>query len=585
MISLRPLFTAILVILILLACDSNSNPAANTDADLILTNATVWTVDDNHPEADAVAIRGSEIVGVGSSEEMWELAGDNTRIIDLEGAFVLPGFNDNHVHFASAARFLEFNIMRTSTQEEFMERIENVVSRLDDGEWILGGFWGAYDAWEFGSPGGGSGERFTPDISLIENITVNHPLFIQRFDRSEYAVNRSALQQAGLDPDNPEAEGLNFERDEDGNPTGIVTGERVQEFFTQFVPDDFSHERRVQQTKNALAEIRKYGVTNISDMSDDTQVEIYEQLRDDGELTSRIHYRYHLERWEELADQGIEIGSGDEWIRFGSLKGHIDGIMGNSTARFFEPYDHMPDERGSWRRLMVDEEGIYDPERFYSYMQGADEAGLQQTIHAIGDEANHLLLNMLERLVEENGEKDRRFRLVHAQVMQQEDIERLGELDVIAEVQPIHASDDMRWMEERIGTERSRGAYAFQSILDNGAVLSFGTDWPGTAAAEYHISPMYGLYAAITRKTMTGEPEGGWFPEERISMEEAIRAYTLNTAYANFEDDIKGSITPGKLADITVLDQNLFEVDPMNLPEVEVLFTIVDGEIVYERSN
>ena len=574
-------FLPILLLILFAGCESESPDFA----DLVLTNATIWTVDDEMPEAEAVAIRSNEIMAVGSADEISELVTHNTEVIDLDGAFVLPGFNDNHVHFANAARFLEFNIMRTSTQGEFVERIENVVSRLDEDEWILGGFWGAYDDWEFGSPGAGGGERFTPQMSLVEDITENHPIFIQRFDRSEYAVNRRAMSEAGLDPDNPEADGVEFERDDDGNPTGIVKGERVTEFFGEFTPDDFSYDRRVQQTKNALAEIRKYGVTNVSDMSDDTQVEIYEMLRDEGELTSRIHYRYHLERWEELAERGIEIGSGDEWIRLGSLKGHIDGIMGNSTARFFEPYDHMPDERGSWRRLMVDEAGEYDPERFYSYMQQADEAGLQLTIHAIGDEANHLLLHMLERLIEENGEKDRRFRLVHAQVMQDEDIERLGELDVIAEVQPIHASDDMRWMEERIGSERSEGAYAFNSILESGAMLSFGTDWPGTAAAEYHISPMYGLYAAITRKTMTGEPEDGWFPEERISMEEAIRAYTLNTAYANFEDDIKGSITPGKLADITVLDQNLFEVDPMNLPDVEVLYTIVDGDIVYEKSN
>ena len=576
---IKPIFFLILFLISAVACEPDPG------ADIILTNATIWTVDDDNPEAEAVAIARNGIIAVGDNADILELATEETQVIDLDGAFVLPGFNDNHVHFASAARFLEFNILRTSTQDEFVERIENVVSRLDEGEWILGGFWGAYDDWEFGSPGAGGGERFTPQMSLIEEITENHPIFIQRFDRSEYAVNRRALTEAGLDPDNPEADGVEFEQDDDGNPTGIVKGDRVAEFFGEFTPGDFSFERRVQQTINALAEIRKYGVTNVSDMSDDTQVEIYEMLRDEGELTSRIHYRYHLERWEELAERGIEIGSGDEWIRLGSLKGHIDGIMGNSTARFFEPYDHMPDERGSWRRLMVDEAGEYDPERFYSYMQQADEAGLQLTIHAIGDEANHLLLNMLERLIEENGKKDRRFRLVHAQVMQDEDIERLSELDVIAEVQPIHASDDMRWMEERIGSERSEGAYAFNSILESGAMLSFGTDWPGTAAAEYHISPMYGLYAAITRKTMTGEPEGGWFPEERISMEEAIRAYTLNTAYANFENDIKGSITPGKLADITVLDQNLFEVDPMNLPDVEVLYTIVDGDIVYERSN
>ncbi|MFU8812958.1 MAG: amidohydrolase [Balneolaceae bacterium] len=551
----------------------------------MLINAEVWTVDSDRPTAGAIAIAGTEIVAVGTTEEISAMADVNTHVIDLDGAFVVPGFNDNHVHFASAARFLEFNIMRASSQAEFVERVEDVVNRLDDGEWILGGLWGAYDDWQFGSPGGSGGQRFTPDLRRVNELTPNNPMFIHRFDRSEYGVNRAALEAAGLDPDQPQADGLLFDRDANGELTGIVRGNGVASFFRNFIPESFSYERRLQQTRNALAEIRKHGVTNVSDMSDDTQVDIYRDLLRKGELTARIHYRYHLERWEELAGQGMEIGTGSPWLRFGSLKGHIDGIMGNSTARFFEPYDHQPDERGSWRRLMVDEDGGYDPERFYSYMKGADDAGLQLTIHAIGDEANHLLLNMLERLIEENGEKDRRFRLVHAQVMNDEDIARLGELGVVAEVQPIHASDDMRWMEERIGTDRSAGAYAFRSILDSGAVLSFGTDWPGTAAAEYHISPMYGLYAAVTRKTMTGEPEGGWFPDERISMEEAIRAYTLGTAYANFEDHIKGSITPGKLADITVLDRSLFETDPMDLPDVEVLYTIVDGEVVYSRES
>lgn len=559
--------------------------APEQDADLILHNGMIWTVNEDNPTAEAVAARDGEIIVVGDNEQALATEGPGTRVIDLDGKFVVPGFNDNHVHFASAAQFLEFNIMRTSTQEEFVERVEDVVDRLDDGDWIVGGLWGAYDDWEYGSPGedGGEGERFTPDVSRVQDITSDNPMFIRRFDDSEFAVNDAALREAGIDPENPEAPGVQFARDNQGRATGIISGEGVREVFDEHTPDEFSRERRIQQTRNALADMREYGVTNVSDMSDDTQVEIYHELKEQGELTARIHYRYHLERWEELADRGMEIGYGDEWIRKGSLKGHIDGIMGGSSARFFEPYDHMPDERGSWRRLMYNEDGEVDPDHFYEYMKNADEANLQLTIHAIGDEANHLLLNLLERLREENGVRERRFRLVHAQVMQPEDIERLGELDVIAEVQPIHASDDMRWMEERIGTDRSRYAYAFNSINESDAKLSFGTDWPGTAAAEYHINPMYGLYAATTRKTLTGEPEGGWFPEERISIEEAIRAYTYNTAYANFEEDIKGSIEEGKLADIAVLSDNLLEIEPEALLEVDVEYTIVDGEVVFER--
>ena len=306
------------------------------------------------------------------------------------------------------------------------------------------------------------------------------------------------------------------------------------------------------------------------------------QLRDRGELTCRVHFRYPLERWPELAEAGIRAGSGDDWIRLGSLKGHVDGIMGSSTARFFEPYAHDPTNRGRWRRLMVDEDGDFVEGQFLQVLLDADRAGLQLTVHAIGDEANHLLLDYLEELIERNGRRDRRFRLVHAQVLAPDDFARLGELDVVAEVQPFHLSDDMRWMEERIGLERCAGAYAFRDILAADAVLCFGTDWPGTSASEYPIDPLLGLHAAVTRTTRTGEPAGGWYPEQRISIEEAVRAYTLSSAYANFEDELKGSITPGKLADLVVLSQNLLEIPPEEILDTEVLLTVVGGRVVHD---
>ena len=553
-------------------------------ADKIMHNAQIWTVDDQNPQAEAVAVQDGEIIAVGSDDQVMDYQGSNTEMLDLEGAFVLPGFQDNHVHFASAARFLEFNIMQVDSQEEFVDRVEDVTTRLEQGEWIIGGFWGAYDDWTAGAAGAQQeGSRFTPDITLIEDITGDYPMFIRRFDSSEFGVNRKAMEIVGIDPDNPEAEGIEFEMDENQNPTGIISGDGVEELFEEHLPDDFSRQRRLEQTRNALAELAEFGVTTVSDMSDDTQVELYEELEQQGELTSRIHYRYHLERWQELADEGIQPGDGSDRLRFGSLKGHIDGIMGNSTARFFEPYDHMPDERGNWRRLMLNEEGEPDPDQFLDYMVQADNAGLQLTIHAIGDEANHLLMDLYEQLEEINGERDRRFRLVHAQVMQQDDIERMGEHDMIAEVQPIHLSDDMRWMEERIGTGRSEGAYAFNSIDEAGAMLSFGTDWPGTAASEYPINPMLGLYAATTRKTLEGEPEGGWFPGEQIDMETAIRAYTYNTAYANHMEDMVGSIEVGKRADLSVWEENVFELSPEELHGNSALYTLVDGEIVFAK--
>lgn len=571
------LWTALLWVLLAVSC---SRPVPQ--ADLILHNGDFWTADESKPRAQAVAMLDGRIVAVGSDDEVMAHRGDSTRVIDLQGAFALPAFNDNHVHFASAARFLEFNVMRTATQDEFVERVEEVVASLDEGEWILGGYWGAYDQWAEGSAGGSSREPFSPDMRRIEEITARYPLFIRKFDGSQFAANRKALEMAGLDPDRPRAEGVEFVRDAQGF-TGVFQGAGAARLFQDQVPDQFSRKRRIAQTRKAFREIVRHGVSNVSDMSDEIQLDIYRELREAGQLDVRIHFRYPLDEWKKLADQGIQVGGGDEWIRLGSLKGHIDGIMGTSTARFFEPYANDPDNRGRWRRLMVDEEGNFVEGKFLQYMLDADKANLQLTVHAIGDEANHLLLNYLEELRSRNGDKDRRFRLVHAQVIAPNDFPRLGELDVVAEVQPFHLSDDMRWMEERIGHERSKGAYAFKSIKENGGLLCFGTDWPGTSAAEYPINPLLGIYAAVTRQTVTGQPDGGWFPDQRISMEEALRAYTYATAYANFEEEVKGSLTPGKVADVAVLSQDLLEIDPSEILDTEVVYTIIGGKIAYQR--
>ena len=554
----------------------------SSNADLILHNGVIWTVDEKNSTAQAVAVRDGKFVVVGSNGAALKMRGPNTRVVDLKGAFVVPGFNDNHVHFASAAQFLEFNIMRASTQDQFVTRVKEVMAQLPKGEWIVGGFWGAYDEWAAGRAGNQRREPFAPDMSLVNEITADYPMFIRKFDDSQFAANHAALRTLKLDLNNPQAPDVEFLRDAQGRLNGHMRGKGVTRLFNSVIPRNFSRSRRLQQTKNALAEIRKFGVTNVSDMSDDMQLDIYKELQSKGELTVRIHFRPGLDRWKELADRGIRVGSGDEWIRMGAVKGHIDGIMGTSSARFFEPYSHDTNNRGRWRPLMVNEKGEFVEGKFLGYMLNADRAGLQLTVHAIGDEANNVLLNYLDELNKQNGKRDRRFRLVHAQVLASGDFKRLGQLGVVAEVQPFHLSDDMRWMEERIGAERTKGAYAFKSIQASGAVLSFGTDWPGTSASEYPINPMLGLFAAVTRQTVTGQPAAGWFPNERISIEEAIRAYTYNTAYANFEEKIKGSIEVGKLADLTVLSKNLLKLAPKEFLTTEVRYTVVGGRIVYQ---
>src|SRR5687767_9563313 len=575
--------TRIFALLFTLVFVTVGQQAPGVTADLILHNGVIWTVDEKNSTAQAVAIKEGKFVVVGSNSAALKMRGPNTRVVDLKGGFVVPGFNDNHVHFASAAQFLEFNIMRASNQEQFVDRVKEVIARLPKGEWIVGGFWGAYDEWAAGSAGNQRREPFAPDMSLVNDITADYPMFIRKFDDSQFAANKAAFQALKLDLNNPQAPDVEFLRDSKGQLTGHMRGKGVMRLFNTLVPRSFSRERRVQQTKNALAEIRKYGVTNVSDMSDDVQLDIYKELHRNGELTVRIHFRPGLDRWKEMADRGIKVGSGDEWIRLGALKGHIDGIMGTSSARFFQPYSNDPGNRGRWRPLMVNEKGEFQEGKFLGYMLDADRAGLQLTVHAIGDEANSVLLNYLEELNRLNGKRDRRFRLVHAQVLAAPDFKRLGDLGIVAEVQPFHLSDDMRWMEERIGAERSKGAYAFKSIQASGAVLSFGTDWPGTSASEYPINPMLGLYAAVTRQTTNGKPDAGWFPDERISIQDAIRAYTYNTAYANFEETIKGSIEVGKFADLTVLSRNLLRIPSKEILTTEVVYTIVNGNIVYRQ--
>jgi len=587
-----------------------TTPAAAQEADLVLMNATVWTVDDELPRAEAVASLGDRIVFVGGDQDVQPHIGASTRVIDLQGAFVTPGFNDNHVHFASTGSLLYgLNLLDVSDEAGFVARIREVHERYAPDTWITGGDWSAYETWAEGevaeagrevNPDDDYGDYFLPDRSMIDGFTGERPVLVRRFDRKVYLANAAALAAAGIDRNTPDPDGIMVARRPDGEPTGalfnpvsgavestVLVRDSVRALFDTLIPEA-SREQRIQETLRAWQQMREVGVTSYSDVtSPPVQVDIYRELRERGLQTARVRYRPPLDRWQSLADLGIRVGFGDEWLRFGAVKAWIDGIMGNSSARFYEPYTHNPDSRGIWRDIMFPfERDPQDPEEMQSRLErlalGADAAGLQLTVHAIGDEANGYLMDMLERIIDNNGERDRRFRLVHAQVMTDRDIERAGRLGIVAEVQPFHVSDDMRWMEERIGRDRSRGAYAFRRLWDAGAIVSFGSDSPGTNASRYFLNPMLGIYAAVTRKTLSGQPEGGWFPQEKLTVEEAIRAYTLNTAYAAYEEDIKGTITVGKLADYVVLSDDLITMDPDGIKDVSVLRTIVGGEIVYE---
>ena len=584
--------------------------ASAQEADLVLRNGVIWTVDDDNPRAEAVASLGDKIIYVGANAGVDRHIGNSTTVVDLAGAFVTPGYNDNHVHFASTGRLLYgLNLLDVSTEDAFVTRVRDVHERYAPGTWITGGDWSAYEAWAEGDVGEAGrevnpddlyGSFFLPNKRMIDSFTGDRPVLVRRFDRKVYMANSAALTAAGISRNAPDPEGVAVERERNGEPTGalfnpvsgavestVLVRDNVRALYADIIPPP-SREQRIQETLRAWRQMAEVGVTSYADVtSPPVQVDIYRELRKRGEMIARVRYRPPLDRWESMANLGIRVGFGDEWIRFGAVKAWIDGIMGNSSARFYEPYTHNPSSRGIWRDIMFPFERSPDsPEDMQSRLERlalqADAADIQLTVHAIGDEANGYLMDMLERIIEKNGEKDRRFRLVHAQVMTDRDIERGGQMQIVAEVQPFHTSDDMRWMEERIGRDRSRGAYAFRRLWDSGAVVSFGSDSPGTNASRYYLNPMLGLYAAVTRKTLTGQPEGGWFPQEKLTVEEAIKAYTLNTAYAAYEEDIKGTITVGKLADYVVLSDNLITMDPDGIKDVTVRMTIVGGQVVYE---
>ncbi len=541
--------------------------------DLLLANGKVWTGNATQPWAEWVAVKEGKIYDVGTKDKLYQ--GEAAHTIDLDGRLMLPGFNDSHVHFASAGHLLlNINLLDVNNTERFIENVKQTTLRLPTGSWITRGDWGAYEAWTMGSAGGKNKSQFTPHRSMIDSITKAHPVLVTRYDRKVGLANALALDYLGIDSE-----------------TGILEGTLLDDALNR-IPEK-SFDQLMAEAIRALEECRKWGVTTVQDMSPPNQLDVYKKLRENGELTCRINFSpSRLIEYTEMVEKGWVIDwsdpnhpntAGDEWISFGTIKTHIDGIMGARSARFYEPYSDNDVEnrfwRGGWREFSR------EMPSFKSMILKADEADIQLRIHSIGDEANAILIDILDTLNLVNGEKPRRFRLVHAQVISEQDFPRLQSHKIIAEVQPFHVTDDMRWMEERIGHERCKGAYAFKTLKENGAILSFGSDWPGTNASYYPINPLYGLYAAVTRQTVHGEPEDGWFPEQKLTLEESLSAYTQGSSYGAFEERLKGSIEKGKLADFAVLSENIFETAPSTWLQTTIDYTIVGGNMVYEREK
>lgn len=555
-------------------------------ADVILHSGRLWTGVDGSPYAEALAVRGNEIVAVGSDSDVMGLLGEDTRVVDLEGRFVTPGFIDNHTHFNRAGELLlGVNLLEVSDADGLTEAVGDAAARLPDGAWMTGGMWGAYEEWALSSTGredeGGPREAFRPDRSLIDPVSPRNPAILWNWDRSQHLANGAAFEAAGVSCAD---EGVECES---GVPTGRVS-EAMAARIRGAIPEK-TMEQKLAEARIALARLAEHGVTTFFDITPPDQVAVFHRLRESGDLTARVNMRLVLDTWDEMRDAGIVEGFGDDWVRYQGLKGFVDGIMGGSSARFYEPY-LTTGVRGEWRDArntgyVTDEGSGFMPEgNMRALVLGADSAGYNPRVHAIGDEAIDQILDIYDYVREVNGPREgRRFAIIHNQVIRgPETARRQAEMGIIAEMQPYHTIDDMRWMEERIG-ERGRWAYAFRTLHDAGVMLSFGSDWPGTNAAWYTSNPLQGIYAAVTRQTLDGTPAGGWFPEERIDVETALRAYTVNNAYAAGEEEYKGKLAPGFLADIAVLDRDPFDVDPAELRDIRVTMTFVDGVVVFER--
>lgn len=554
------------------------------EADLIVINGRIWTGDSAAAWAEALAVRGERLLAVGSNATALRHRRSPTRVIDLGGRFVTPGFIDNHTHFNQAgALLLGVNLLDVSTADSLRARIRAARDRLPSGAWITGGDWGAYEDWARGSTGQGKADttgRFSPDRGMIDGETPSTGVLVQRWDRTAFLANGVALAAAGLSCGAP-IEGLECQG---GTATGRVSGDALRK--VQAAVPAKSFDQRLREARVALSQLAALGVTGINDITPREQLPVYHELKARGELTVRVFARPTLDKWDDLAAVGIPPGFGDDWLRIGGLKGFVDGIQGNSTARFYEPQLHSG-KRGEWRdstntgATSGAGSGMEPAGNMERNLLGADRAGYWPMVHAIGDEAIDTLLSLYEKVIRENPPRERRLRIIHSQVLRGPEVAaRYARLGIIAEVQPYHAIDDMRWMEERIGP-RSRWAYAFKTLHDAGVMLSFGSDWPGTNASWYTSDPMKIIYAAVTRRTLDGAPPGGWFPEERVDLTTALRAYTVNNAYAESAEAKKGRLKAGMLADFVVLSRDLFAVDPNAIKDVTALLTVVGGRIVH----
>ncbi len=554
--------------ILLLLCTTATFCTAPTDqpvveADLVLINAKVWTVDQDQPTAEAVAMWNGRILAVGSNDEIRPLIGTSTEVIDVEGKLVLPGFFDCHSHPVSGGFYLMgVDLKDADSEEEFGRRLAENAKTLPPGAWITGGSWD-HERWA---------SRTLPTAELIDRYVADRPVLLNSKDSHMSVANSLALEMAGVTaqtPDPPAGEILR--KPGTSEPAGVLR-ETAAGLVQKVIPPRSRAELR-QALEATLGEARRNGFTNLQPVDVTAEgLHLYQELLNEGKLTARIYCLFPMSYMQEQIDLGIARNFNHNfWITIGGLAPVFDGSLGSSSAKLFEPYTHDPSTTGQF---------MMDPEEFKQLLLEADRAHLQLAVHSIGDKASSVLFDIVEEMIKENGPRDRRFRNEHAQHLHPKDLKRFAELDVIASMMPYEAIDDGRWAEDRIGPERAKYAYAFKSLLENKAVVAFGTDWP--------IAPLDGILgidAAVTRRTLDGANPEGWIPEQKITVEQAIEAFTLTAAYASFQEDILGSITPKKLADMIVLSDDILTMDPKDVEQAKVLYTIVNGKVVYKSDS
>ena len=527
-------------------------------ADLVITNANIHTMDADRSVARSLAVLGNKIIAIGTDEQTKALIGPNTRVIDADGRLVLPGFNDAHVHFIeTGAQLSSVDLRDARTPEEFVSRIKAFAAKLPKGRWILGGQWD-HENWT---------PNALPTAAMIDAATPDNPVFVNRLDGHMALANSLAMKLAGVDKSTPEVAGGLIVRDAAGNPAGVFK-DAAMGYIEKVIPDA-TFDQKMEFAQAVSDHAASLGVTSVQDMSAGTDIGVYQELLRQGKLKTRVYGCSPLgdyKRWERT---GLHYAFGSAMLRVGCLKGFADGSLGSTTAWFFEPYLDAPNTSGLPRAEVTTtmKQNIVD----------ADKDGLQVYIHAIGDRANATILDFYENSEKLNGPRDRRFRIEHAQHLRQQDIPRFGKLKVVASMQPMHIIDDGRWAWKRLDEKRLKGTYAFRSLLDSGAVLAFGSDSPVAT-----MNALFGIYAAVTRRTLDDKNPNGWIPEQKISVDEAVRAFTYGSAYAEFQENVKGTLEVGKLADMVIISDDIFTIDPVKIKDAKVLTTVMDGRVVFE---